>query len=162
MEICSIFWVRDITDWWRQQEESHSNYADLANVAYDTFSVIQHDVRVETGISRGRDVIGWRQAKTMDETLSKQVNVWEYAGTNNWILVGNDRALDMTQREKDLDMLIQVEERTFQRIAKVHNFREIWQRSHNLLATQMESCTQNKQKMVVGYISDSKGIVKSS
>jgi len=37
MEISSTFWIPDITDWWRQQEEMHSKYADLSNVACDIF-----------------------------------------------------------------------------------------------------------------------------
>jgi len=31
MEISSTFWLPDITDWWCQQEETHSKYADLSN-----------------------------------------------------------------------------------------------------------------------------------
>jgi len=37
MEISSTVWLPDITDWWRQQEETHSQYADLSNVALDIF-----------------------------------------------------------------------------------------------------------------------------
>jgi hypothetical protein len=60
MEISSTFWLPDITDWWRQQEETHSKYADLSNVARDIFSIIPHGVGVEASFSLGRDVIGWR------------------------------------------------------------------------------------------------------
>jgi hypothetical protein len=53
MEISSTFWIPDISDWWRQQEETHSNYADLSNVARDIFSVILHGVGVEANFSLG-------------------------------------------------------------------------------------------------------------
>jgi hypothetical protein len=33
MEISRTFCIPDITDWWRHQEETHSKYADLSNVA---------------------------------------------------------------------------------------------------------------------------------
>jgi hypothetical protein len=69
MEISSTFWIPDITDWWRQQEETHSKYADLSNVVRDIFSIIPHGVGVESSFSLGRDVIGWRQSKTTGETL---------------------------------------------------------------------------------------------
>jgi len=61
MEISSTFSILDITDWWRQQEETHSKCANLSNVARDIFSIIPHGVGVEASFSLGRDVIGWRQ-----------------------------------------------------------------------------------------------------
>jgi len=69
MEISCTFWIPDITDWWHQQEEPDSLYADLSNVARDIFSMIPHGVRVEASFSLGRDVIGWRQSKTKGKTL---------------------------------------------------------------------------------------------
>jgi hypothetical protein len=56
----------------------------------------------------------------------------------------------------------QAEERTLHRMAKVHDFLELWQGSQNLRATQKESRAQNKQKTAVGYISDTEEIVKAS
>jgi hypothetical protein len=79
MEISSTFWIPDISDWWRQQEETHSNYADLSNVAHDIFSVILHGVGVEANFSLGRDVIGWRQSKTTGDTLPEKVIVTQFA-----------------------------------------------------------------------------------
>jgi hypothetical protein len=79
MEFSSTFWIPDITDWWRQQEETHSKYADLSNVARDIFSIIPHGVRVEASFSLGRDVIDWRQSKTTGETLRKKVVVRQFA-----------------------------------------------------------------------------------
>ena len=60
MEISSIFWIPEITDWWRQQEETHLKYPDLSNVERDIFSILAHGVGVEASFSLGRDVIGWR------------------------------------------------------------------------------------------------------
>jgi hypothetical protein len=37
IEINSTFWLPDIANWWRQQEEIHSLYADLSNVARAIF-----------------------------------------------------------------------------------------------------------------------------
>jgi len=46
IEISSTVWIPDITDWWRQQEKTHSKYADLSNVARVIFSIIPHGVGV--------------------------------------------------------------------------------------------------------------------
>jgi hypothetical protein len=43
-EISSKFWLPDITDWWRQQDKTHSKYADLSSVEHDIFSIIPHGV----------------------------------------------------------------------------------------------------------------------
>jgi len=64
MEISSAFWLPDITDWWRQQDETHSKYAHLSNGARDIFSIILHGVRVEASFSLARDVSSWRQSNT--------------------------------------------------------------------------------------------------
>ena len=46
MDISSTFWLLHITDWWRQQEEMHSMYADLSNVARVILSIIPYGVGV--------------------------------------------------------------------------------------------------------------------
>jgi hypothetical protein len=56
----------------------------------------------------------------------------------------------------------EAEERKLHRMAKVHDFLEMWQGSQNLCATQKESRTHNKQMTAVEYILDTKEIVKSS
>jgi len=53
METSSTFWLPDITDWWRQQEETHSKYTDLSNVARDIFFIIPHGIGVEASFSLG-------------------------------------------------------------------------------------------------------------
>ena len=80
IEISSTYWLPDISDWWREQEETHSKYADLSNVACDIFSIIPHGVGVEAKLSLGRDVIGWRQSETTVRTRrEKVVVVWLFA-----------------------------------------------------------------------------------
>jgi len=162
MEISSTFWLPDITDWWRQQEETHSKYADLSNVASDIFSIIPHGVGVESSFSLGRDVIGWRQSKTTGETLRKRFVVRQFAGANNGILAGTDPELDTANTENNPEMKKEAEESELHRMAKVHDFLEMWQGSHNLSATEKESRAQNKQMTAVGYILDTEEIVKAS
>jgi hypothetical protein len=47
MEISSTLWIPNIRDWWCQQDEMHSKYADLSNVAHKIFSLTPHGVGVE-------------------------------------------------------------------------------------------------------------------
>jgi len=162
MESSSTFRIPDITDWRRQQEETHSKYADLSSVARDIFSIIPHGVGVEARFSLGRNVMGWRQSKTRGETLSENVVVRHFARANNGILAGTDPELDNMNTENDSEMKKEAEERKFFRMAKVHDFLEIWQGSQNLRATQKESRAQNEEMTAVEYISDMEEIVKSS
>jgi len=62
MKIISTFWLQDITNWWREQEETHWKYADLSNVACHIVSIIPHSVRLEGSSALGWDEIGWRQS----------------------------------------------------------------------------------------------------
>jgi len=84
-EFSSTFWILDITDRWRQKEETHSPYADLSNVAHNIFSIIAHGVEVEASFSLGRDVISWRQSKSMRGTLRGNVVVRQFARANDGI-----------------------------------------------------------------------------
>jgi len=59
-------------------------------------------------------------------------------------------------------MKTEAEERTLHRMAKVHDFLEMWQGSQNLHATQKESHAQNKQMTAVGYISNPEEIFRAS
>ena len=162
MEICSTFWIPDITDWWRQQEETHSKYANLSNMASDILSIIPHGVRVEASFSLIQDVIGWRQSKTTGEALRENVVVRQFARTNNGILAGTNPELNTTNTANDSEMKKQEEERKLHFMAKVHDFLEMWQGSQNLRAAQKESCTQNMQMTAVRYISDTEEIVNAS
>jgi len=56
----------------------------------------------------------------------------------------------------------EAEERTLHRMAKVHDFLEMWQGSQHLHATQKKSRIQNKPTTAVGYILDTEEIVKAS
>ena len=53
-----------------------------------------------------------------------------------------------------------VEEEAFHRMAKVHDFLEMWHGSEILHPTQKESRAQNKRMTAVGYISHTEEIVK--
>jgi len=149
MEIRSTFWIPDITDCWRQQEETHSKYPDLSNVARDIFSIIPHGVGVEACISLGRDVIGCRQSTATSETFREKLVVRQFARANNGILAGTDSELDTTNTENDSEMKKEVAERKLHRMAKVHDFVEMWQGSQNSRATQKESRAQHKQMTAV-------------
>jgi len=135
MEISSTLWLLDITDWWRQQEETHSKCVDLSNVAHDIFSIIPHGVGVEASCYPGRDVIGGRQSKTTGRTIREKVVVRQFARANNRILAGADPELDTTSTENDSEMKKEVEERKLHRMAKVHDYLEMWQGSQNRRAT---------------------------
>jgi len=111
-------------------------------VAHNILSIIPPGVRVEASFSLGRDVISRRQSKSTGETFWERVVVTQFAQANNGIFAGNYTALDTTETENDLELHNEVEERTLPRMAKVHNFLEMWQGSQNLCATQKESCTQ--------------------
>jgi hypothetical protein len=58
IEISSTLWIPDVTDWWRQQVEANSKYAELSNVARVIFPIILDVVGVELSFSVGRDVMG--------------------------------------------------------------------------------------------------------
>ena len=162
MEISSTFWLPDITDWWQQQEETHSMYASLSNMSRDIFSIIPHGVGVEASVSLGRDVIGWRQSKTTGETLRENVVVRQYAQATSGLLAGNDPVLDPNSTDNDMELKREAEEKKLHRMAKVHDILEMWQGSQTLRATKKESHAQNQQMTSVGYILDTKEIVKAS
>jgi len=117
---------------------------------------------VEASFSLGRDDIGWRQSKTTGETLREKVVVRQFAPAINGILAGTDAELDPTNTENDSEMKKEAEERKLHRMAKVHNFLEMWQGSQNIRATQKEFGAKRKQMTAVGYISVTEDIVKAS
>jgi len=162
MEISSTFWLQDITNWWRQQEETHSMYADLSNVACNILCITPHGVGVEASFSLRRDGISWRRSKTIGETLCEDVIVSQFALGNDGILAGADEALDSTAKENDLEIKKEPVKRKLHRMAKVQDFLEMWQGSQTLCATHEESRAENKQMTAVRYISDTEEIVKAS
>jgi len=162
MEINSAFWIPDITDWCRQQEETPSMYTDLSNVAGKIISIILHGVRVESRFSLGRDVIGWRQSKTTGDTLHKKVVVRQFARANNRILAREETEPDMTNTETDSEMKKEAEGRIMHRMARVHAFVEMWRGSQNLCGSQKEARAENEQMTAVGYISHTDEIVEAS
>jgi len=129
VEIGSTFWLPDITDLWHQQEETHSKYNDSSNVALDIFPILSHGLSVEPSFALGRDVIWWRQSKTTQETLRKQVVVRLSIRVNNGILAGDDAVLDTTQAGNDIELKRDAEERKLHRMPTVHDFLKMWQGS---------------------------------
>jgi hypothetical protein len=162
MDISCTFWIPDIADWWKQQEETHSKYADLSNGVYNIFSIITHSVRVEASVSLGRDFIGWRQSITTGANLDEKVVVRKFARPNNAMLAGTDPELDTTNTENTSEMKKHAEAWKWHRMAKVYDVLEMWQGKPNLRATQKESHTQNNQITTIGYIMDTDEIVKAS
>jgi len=104
MEISSTFWLPDITDWWRQQEETHSKYDDCSNVACNIVHIIPCGVGVDASCTLGRDVIGWRESKTTGKTLCKKVIVRQFVQAYKGILAGTDPELDTTNPTNNSEM----------------------------------------------------------
>ena len=77
-------------------------------------------------------------------------------------MAGTDPELDNPNTENNSEMKKEVEERKLHRMAKVHDFLEMWLGRQNLRATWKECCAQNKQMTAIGYISDTEEIVKAS
>jgi hypothetical protein len=117
---------------------------------------------VEARFSLGQAVIGCRQSKTSGETICEKLFIKQFARANNGILASTDLELNTTNTVNDSEMTTEAEERKLHRMAKVHDFLEMWQGSQNVHATQKESGAQNKQVTAVGYISDTEEIVKAS
>jgi hypothetical protein len=86
---------------------------DLPNVPHNTFSVLLHHVRLEASLSVGEEFGGWRQSKTTGDTVCERVILWQYAGPIEWILAGNELALDTLNTENDLQMQREAEECNF-------------------------------------------------
>jgi hypothetical protein len=139
-----------------------SNYANLANVACNIFSIVPHGGGVDACFSLGRDVMGWRQSKTTGETLHEKVVVWQFARANNGILADTDPALDTMNTENDSEMKKEAKNRIFPRIAKVYNFLEMWQGSHYIRVTKKDFRAQTMQMITMVYISNTDDIVKAS
>ena len=94
VEISSTFGIPDITNWWRQQQETHSQHADLFDVARDILFIIPHGVGVDASFALGQDVIGWRQSKTTCKTLNEKAILRKVARANIGLLAKGDPSLD--------------------------------------------------------------------
>jgi len=100
--------------------------------------------------------------KATGETIRKKVFVRQFAQANNRILAGTDPELGTPHTENNSEVKKEAEQRKSHRMAKVHDFLEMWQGSHNLRDTQKESRAHYKQMTAVGYISDTEEIVNAS
>jgi hypothetical protein len=117
---------------------------------------------VEASYSVVRDVICWRQSKSIGKTLFEKVIARRFAQANNGMLVDDDPAWDRTNTENESEMMKEMEARKLHTMAKVHHFLEMWQGSRNLCAIQKESRAQNQQMTAVEFISDAAEILKAS
>jgi len=59
--------------------------------------------------------------------------VKQYARANNGILAGDDPVLDRSEFNNDLELKREAEEQKLHRMAKVHNFLEMWQGNQTYL-----------------------------
>jgi hypothetical protein len=77
-------------------------------------------------------VIGWRKSKTTGETLREKVVVRQFAQANSGLLAGDNPVLDPDSTDNDMEMKREGEEKKLHRMAKVHDFLEMWQGSQTL------------------------------
>jgi len=77
-------------------------------------------------------------------------------------VAGGDQFFETMNTENALEMKKEAQEINMHRMAKVHDFSEMWQGSRNQRAAQKDSYAQNKQMTAVGYILDTEEIVKAS
>jgi len=93
---------------------------------------------------------------------SRQVVVRQFAQANKGIWAGHYPALNMTKTENDTEINNDADLRILHKMAKINDFLEMWQGSHNLRATQKEFHTQKQPKKAVRYISDMEEIINAS
>jgi len=86
MGFSSTLGILDITDWWRQQQEMHSKYANLSDVASNIWSIIPHGVGLGAKFSLQQDVSDGKHSKTIGMTLHEIVVVRQFAQANNSIV----------------------------------------------------------------------------
>ena len=67
----------------------------------------------------------------------------------------------MMNTGNDMKMKREAEQMKWHRMAKVHNFLEMWHGSQNLHATQKEARADNMHMTTIRYISDTEEIVKA-
>jgi len=84
---------------------------------------------MEASISLRQDIISWRQSITTGKTFRDKVVVRQFTWANHKILAGADPELDSANRENVSQMNNEAEERKLHRMAKVHDFLEMWQGS---------------------------------
>jgi hypothetical protein len=70
--------------------------------------------------------------------------------------------LDNTMTENNSEMKKEAQNRKLPRMAKVHDFLEMWQGSQNICGVQRGSCTQNKKRITGEYILDTEEILEAS
>jgi len=158
-DVTGSFWSPSVAAWWKQQVNTASEYAPMAEMARDIFSVIPHGVGVEASFSLGRDVIGWRQSKTSGSTLQQKVVVRQWARSNQGILADtfSDTLLD-----NDVEGKVDAEQSKLKKLATLTDFMHWSKRSSELRAAQKKLRAQNSNKCSHGFISDEEEFSASS
>jgi hypothetical protein len=87
--------------------------------------------------------------------------VSQFARSNAGLLAGDIPITHPLDPHNDAEIMLEDQENRLHRMAKVHNFLEIWQGSENLHSTQKAACVQHLQMTAMGYISDVEETVKS-
>jgi len=90
------------------------------------------------------------------------VVVRQFAPANSGLLAGDDPLLYLDSTDNDMEMKREAEEMMLHRMAKIHDFLEMWQGRQSLRATQKESRAHTKQMTAIGYISDTEEIIEES
>ena len=94
--------------------------------------------------------------------MCEKVVVMQFARANNGLPACNDPELDTTSADSGVEMQTEAEQTMLHLMGKVHDIVEMGQGSQNLAAIQKESRAQKKQMTAIGYISDTKQILKAS
>jgi hypothetical protein len=128
-------------------------------VASEIFCTIPQGVGLDYSFSHWRDAPRWRQSKTNDDTLYGKVIALLCTQANNRKFAGDSTLSDTKEIENHLELMNEVEDKTFHRVANVYDIWEMWQGSQNLRATLKKSSTQNKQMIAVSYVTDTEEIM---
>ena len=121
MDISSTFLNTDLMAWFHPQEEMHTKYIIVWNMARAIFTIIPHAVRAVACFSVGRNMMRWRQSTTTGETLREKVVVRQFALTNNSLLTGDNLPVDTMNTDNGLETKREVEQNKLHRMPRVHD-----------------------------------------
>jgi hypothetical protein len=90
---------------------------------------------VEAGYSLRRDVIGWRQLKTIGKIIRKKVVCRQFARANNGLRAGDHPILDPISPDTEIEKKREPVEKKLDRMVKVHDLLDVLQGTQILRAT---------------------------
>jgi hypothetical protein len=144
------FWSASVAAWWKHQVTHVTEYAPLSQMARNIFAVMPHGVGVEASFSLGRDVIGWRQARTSGATLQQKVVVRQWARSNSGQLA--DASIDrLTQN--DAAAKAKAEQLKLRKLASLTDFL-YWSKKSQQFRSAQKVLEKEGRKRGKGYISD--------